>query len=171
MKLAPETPWGEVPAEVGGLRMAPVQLDAVTEVLPIGGAGVSAALKAAIGVGLPEPGRSAAGNVRIVWFGREAALIIGASIDVEEAFCVDQSDGWAALEMSGAVREVVARLCPLDLRETSFPPGATARTLLNHVGVSLTRTEPDRWLLLAPRTMAGTVLEELTAAAAMVAAR
>ena len=171
MKLAPATPWGEIPVEVGGLRIAPVPLDAITEVLPIGGADVSAALEAAIGVGFPEPGCSAAGEVRIVWSGREAALVLGASVHVEGALCVDQSDGWAALEMSGAVREALARLCPLDLRETSFPPGATARTLLNHVGVSLTRTGPDRWLLLAPRSMAGTVLEEITVAAAMVAAR
>ena len=87
----------------------------------------------------------------------DAALVLGARVEIEGAVCVDQSDGLAALELEGSVREVLARLCPIDLRERAFPEGATARTLLNHVHVSLTRVSGGTWLVLMPRSMAGTV--------------
>lgn len=172
MRLAPESPWAEVPDQVGELRLAPVTLDRAIEVLPLGDPDLTPALEAAVGLAFPEPGRSAAqGDVRVLWFGRDAALVLGATVEIEGTICVDQSDAWAALEMSGAVREVLARLCPLDLRERSFAEGATARTLLDHIAISLTRTARDRWLLLVPRTMTGTVLTALTDAAVRLAAR
>jgi sarcosine oxidase subunit gamma len=69
------------------------------------------------------------------------------------------------------VREVLARLCPLDLRDGSFPVWAAARSLLNNVPVVLGRVSEGGWLLLAPISMAGTVLEELAEAARGVASR
>ncbi len=107
----------------------------------------------------------------MVWSAREAALVLGAAVEVEGAICVDQSDGWAALRLGGEVRGVLARLCPLDLRERSFPVGMAARSLLNQVGILLVRVSEGEWLLLAPRSMAGTVLEELSRAARNLAAR
>jgi sarcosine oxidase subunit gamma len=150
-----------------------MELGPVTEVLAVGGADLSGPLKDAVGVGWPAPGRSEAaeGGVRVVWSGREAVLVLGAAVEIDGALCVDQSDGWAALELTGAVRDVLARLCPLDLRGRSFPVGAAARSLLNHVPALLVRTSEEGWLVLAPRSMAGTVLEELTEAARGVAAR
>ena len=172
MRLAEEHPWGEVPSEIGGLTLKAVPLDCVTEVLAIDGADPAAALRAEVGVGIPEPGRTeAAAGVCAVWSGRGAALILGARVDVSGALCVDQSDGWAALRLGGTVRHVLARLCPLDLRDLSFPAGAAARSLLNHVAVVLARVSGEEWLLLVPRSMAGTVLEEIVAAARSVAAR
>lgn len=172
MKILAERAWPEVPATVGELQLAAVAIDEITEVLPIGDADVSGGLRAAIGIGFPKKGRSeAAEGVRVVWSGREAALVLGARIEIDGAVCVDQSDGWAALRLGGAVREVLARLCPLDLREGSFPVGMAARSLLNHVPVLLNRVGEGEWLLLVPSSMAGTVLEELTGAARGVAAR
>ena len=172
MRLAPASPWAGVPEWVGTLRLEPVAVEAATEVLPVGGADVSVGLERTLGVRFPGPGRSlSAGGVRVLWFGRETALVLGARVEVEGALCVDQSDGWAALQLSGAVRQVLARLCPLDLRDVPFPAGAAARTLLNHVEVCLTRVEQDGWLLLVPRSMTGTVLEEIVAAAEAAAGR
>ena len=172
MRLAPEEVWAEVPGEAGALTLEAVALDRVTEVLPIAEADVSEVLREKIGVGLPGPGRTeAAGDVRVVWSGREAALVVGAAVEVEGALCVDQSDGWAALRLGGEVRDVLARLCPLDLREESFPVASSARSLLRHVHVLLARVSEGEWLLLVPRSMAGTVLEELTEAARGLAAR
>jgi sarcosine oxidase subunit gamma len=172
MRLGSEAPWGELPQEVGGLTLAAVALDRVTEVLAIGGADLSEAFREAVGVGLPAVGRTeAADGVRVVWSGREAVLVLGAAVEVEGALCVDQSDGWVGLELEGGVREVLARLCPLDLRDGSFPVGAAARSLLNHVPVLLARVSEGGWLLLAPSSMAGTVLEELAEAARGVASR
>lgn len=172
MRLAAEQAWAEVPRNVGGLKLEAVALDRVTEVLPLTGGDVSEALRAEVGVGVPGPGRTeAAGDVRVVWSGREAALVLGAAVEVEGAVCVDQSDGWAGLRLGGEVRGVLARLCPLDLREQSFPVGSAARSLLRHVHVLLARVSEREWLLLVPRSMAGTVLEELSEAARGLAAR
>ncbi len=172
MRLSPLDPYEAGPYEVGAFRLEALGLGQMTEVLPIGGADVGQAMQAAIGIGFPSPGESSvAADVRVLWFGRDAALVIGASVEIEGALCVDQSDGWAALELGGNVRDVLARLCPLDLRDESFPVGATARTLLNHVAVSLTRMERERWLLLAPRSYAATVRDKLERAAIAVAAR
>ena len=172
VKLAPEAPWHGVPERVGNLRLAQVPLGHAPEILPLGNVDVSRALEETLGLTFPEPGRSAAeGGVRVIWFGRQSALVLGAAIDVEGAVCVDQSDAWAALELSGTVREVLARLCPLDLRDRSFAVDATARTLLHHVGISLTRVSQDHWLLLVPRTMTGSVLTAVTDAATGLAAR
>ncbi len=172
MRLAPSAPYETGHFEVGALRLAAVPLDAATEILPIGGADIGDAMLAVTGVGFPAPTESSlAGDVRVLWFGRDAALVIGARVEIDGALCVDQSDAWVALELSGGVRDVLARLCPLDLREGSFAVGATARTLLNHVGVSLTRTSGEEWLLLVPRSCAGTVWDELVTAARLVAAR
>ena len=172
MRLAAESAWGDVPVAVGSLRLREVELGAVTEVLPLAGKDVSAALEQAVGVGFPGPGTSnSTGNIRVLWAGREAALVIGARLELDGAVCVDQSDGWAALELQGAVRSVLARLCPLDLREGQFPTGATARSLLNQVTVSLTRIGDECWLLLVPRSMTGTVLDEIVTTAESVAAR
>lgn len=172
MKLAPQNAWGEIPADTGGLRIAPIELDSVTEVMVLDATVASLELEKALGLALPEPSRSASkGEVRVLWSGRESVLALGSLVEIEGAVCVEQSDGWAALELSGPVREVLARLCPLDLRDAAFPPGATARTLLHQVGVSLTRLDDEWWLLLVPRTMTGTVLTDLCAAAVRVAAR
>lgn len=172
MRLSAEGAWGDVPAMAGGLKIEAPALGRVTEVLAIGSADVSGRLRDAIGLGWPPAGRSEAkGGIRVIWSGRQAVFVLGAAVDIDGALCVDQSDGWAALELTGEVREVLARLCPLDLRDGSFPAGSAARSLLNHVPVLLTRTSEKTWLLLAPRSMAGTVLEEIVGAAEGVAAR
>ena len=123
--------------------------------------------------GWPEPNRSRAeGDVRAIWAGIGQALWLGPGPEVESAAVVDQTDGWAALSFEGpAHREVLARLCPVDLRDTVFPVDGTARTLLGHVPVSLTRTGAAAWLVLAPRSMARTVWDDLEAAIGRRAAR
>jgi len=85
---------------------------------------------------------------------------------------VDQGDGIAAVRLEGGgARDVLARLVPLDLRDGSFPEGATARTLLNHMAVTLTRVGAEAWEILAMRSMAATLVRELAEAMRHVAAR
>ena len=171
-RLIASEAWPGLPERAGRLRLSTPAEVPVAQILPFRGQDVSDELRQKAGVGFPAPGRSeAAGERRIVWSGRDEALLLGPSVSLEGAACIDQSDGWAALEIGGEVRSTLARLCPLDLRERMFPEGQTARTLLNHVAVSLTRTGSEAWLLLVPRSMAGTVLDELVEAARGVAAR
>jgi sarcosine oxidase subunit gamma len=172
VKLAAADPWVDLPAEVGALSLRPVDPGPVTEVLKLPGRDLDAGLRAALGVGAPGPGRSVAqGGIRILWSGLDAVLVLGARVDVDGAVCVDQGDAWAALTLSGNVRTVLARLCPLDLREDAFPAGAMARSLLGHVGMVLAYLPGGKWLLLVPRSMTTTVAHDLVEAAEGVAAR
>ncbi|MFP4404374.1 MAG: hypothetical protein ACLFPZ_02115, partial [Rhodosalinus sp.] len=66
---------------------------------------------------------------------------------------------------------VLARLVPLDLRPQAFPVGAVARTLLGHMHAGVLRTRPATLRLLAFRSMAGTLVQELRGAMEGVAAR
>ena len=92
--------------------------------------------------------------------------------DLKCAAVIDQSDAWASVVLRGSSAvDVLARLVPTDLRPTVFGAGATARTLVGHMSVSITRTEADAFLILVFRSMAQTLIEEITEAMEAVAAR
>ena len=84
------------------------------------------------GLGWPAPGQVIAqGSARAQWFGLDLALLIGAAPEAglaRHAALTDQSDAWAVLRLEGAgAGDVLARLTPLDLRESVFGTGRTAR--------------------------------------------
>ncbi len=82
------------------------------------------------------------------------------------AYLTDQSDNWVRLSVSGAqCREVLARICPVDLHETKFPTGKVVRTLMAHQGVIIYRQGDGSFHLLAPRSSARSFLQALEAAA------
>lgn len=129
--------------EAAGCTLEPLDLGPLAAILPYPGrtAAVDAALRAR-GLGLPEPGVSLElADTRILWAGREAALLIGtAPPELPDAAVIDQTDGWAGLSLAGPAAEaVLARLVPVDLRASAFPEGATARTLLGHLPVLILR--------------------------------
>ena len=129
--------------ETAGCTLEPLDLGPMAAILPYPGraAAVDAALRAR-GLGLPAPGGSfELADTRILWSGREAALLIGtAPPELPDAAVIDQTDGWAGLSLAGPGAEaVLARLVPIDLRTASFPEGATARTLLSHLPVLILR--------------------------------
>ena len=88
------------------------------------------------------------------------------------AAVTDQADGVAAVKIEGdAAEAVLARLVPLDLRAASFKRGHTARSLVNHMTASITRLGPKSFEVMVMRSMAQTLVHELTEAAEGVAAR
>ncbi|MWD26516.1 sarcosine oxidase subunit gamma [Aquicoccus sp. SCR17] len=137
---------------------------------------LSEALRAAHGLDWPGPGEtSGEGAARLIWFDRAHGLLMGvapAPALAEHAALTDQSDAWALVRLEGeGAAEVLARLTPLDLRESEFPVGRTARSLLGHMQGSITRLEPRVYQLMVFRSMAGTLVHELTTAMEQVAAR
>lgn len=112
-------------------------------------------LAAVLGGGLPAPRGSAvgAGGVTCAWLapgewlilGPEAALApladrLDAAWQVTTALVTDHSHAAASFILTGpAGRDRLAAVCPLDLRDGSFPPGAVARSLLNGTGLFLAR--------------------------------
>lgn len=134
---------------------------------------VSAALKSQLGLTLPALGRrKAAGDVICQWNGHDA-WIVSAQVALDGfAAVTDQSDGYATLEIAGAsVEEVLARLVPLDLRSTSFKVNHTARSLLGHLPVSITRTGPQAFEVMVMRSMAASLVHDLQVAMTGLAAR
>ncbi|MGR3662489.1 MAG: sarcosine oxidase subunit gamma [Paracoccaceae bacterium] len=96
--------------------------------------------------------------------GPEAQKLKGAALS-------DQTDGWSRMQVKGENSvAVLARLVPVDLRDATFKRSHTARTKLFHVGLSITRTGENQFELLVFRSMAKTVVDELSVAMKSVAA-
>ena len=171
--LIAKTPFdGRLPLEIGPNRLTEVHPEAITWISPLKGqmAKVSRALDKQIGADFPSPNTHAKG---IVWFGPDQALVLGAALKpIAGAAMVDQSSAWAVCALEGPqAAEVLARLVPIDLRDTAFGVGAAARTLLGHMNCMLMRTETERFEILVFRSMAATCAHELERAMTMLAAR
>lgn len=169
---------GLLPIAHGGLTLTQPELGVLTALAPWRGKvdALSAAVKSAHGLALPAPGRATGGaRARCLWFGRDLYLLAGPAPDAglaRHAALTDQSDAWAAMVLDGAgTRDVLARLCPLDLRSRVFRRGHSARSLIGHVNVSLTRIDEDAFLILGFRSMAHTLVHELETAMRSVTAR
>lgn len=166
-----------LPLSIAASRLEALEPGSLTSISPLEGLEkLREAFEAAQGFALPEPGKSStSGNARCLWFGRSEFLLVGPVPDAgvaKTAAIVDQSDAWYAVALSGASAEdVLARLVPLDIRQPSFPVGATARTQLQHMNVSLTRLDQNRFMILAFRSLAGTLVHDLKRAMEGIAAR
>ena len=97
-----------------------------------------------------------------------AKALLGAATTKVVAM-TDQSDAWAALSLSGgSARIVLEHLCQLDCRDTAMPQGATARTIMAHLGVILLRQRdtdegtPCFWMF-TPRSSAQSFLDSVMA--------
>ncbi len=160
---------GLLPIEIGWVRLDETDLGALTSLSPYKDKQkeLSDTLSAAYGVVYPAPNQSdVAEQAQILWFGRDMALLAGVVPEAAlgaHAALTDQSDAWAAVILSGPEADsVLARLVPIDLRLHAFPNGRTARTLLGHMNVSITRTDANAFQILVFRSMAGTLVHELS---------
>lgn len=179
-RLIATTPCaGLLPLAIGSVTLTEVDAGPVTLIAPYDGAqkATSDALKAAVGMGFPAPnrtlGQTQGKRPRIVWCGMGQAVLMGANCpDLPQAAVVDQSDAWAIVRIDGAeAAAVLARLTPIDLRDSQFKRGHTARTLVAHMTVSVTRVGAQTYEVMAMRSMAGTLVHDLEQAAKNVAAR
>ncbi len=176
VKLLPRSPCADLlPRTVGTITMSEVLLDRVMSVAPFAGQAkpTSAALKDQIGLGLSAPGRAVSNRrARVIWAGQRMWLV-AADVSLDGLAAVtDQSDAWAILRIEGAgVEDVLARLVPIDLRASTFKGGHTARTMLGHMSVGITRVGAQAFEVMAMRSMAATLVHDLQVAAENVAAR
>src|SRR6056297_1848096 len=111
------------------------------------------ALKAAAGADLPEPrGIETAGDRAVAWMSPDELLILGAygeaqglrdalekGLAGEHALVADVSDARALLRVSGGVgaREVIAKLCPVDMAPEAFGPGQFRRTRMAQIPAAI----------------------------------
>ncbi len=79
---------------------------------------------------------------------------------------VDVSDARAAFTVAGAgAREVLARLCPVDLHPDAFGPGELRRTRAAQVAAAFWMDEAGAFTLVCFRSVAGYVQDLLTLSA------
>jgi len=163
-----ERDWldGQLPREVGPVTLHGVTMGPMWSVSPFAGqqAACVAAL-AKIAVAWPARGRATAGAM---WFGLDQVMVQGAVMPAMPAAVTDQSDAWACICVKGDAVAVLARLVPVDLRA---PEGTVWRTLVGHMTAHITCVAEDAYDVMVMRSMAGTLLHDLTTAAQAVAAR
>ncbi|APH53396.1 Sarcosine oxidase gamma subunit [Granulibacter bethesdensis] len=131
------------------------------------------------GISLPETGkRSAVPGMEVLWNGSEQYLVIGHDPDQalasgiqaavgRNASVTEQSDGRVIFYLSGtAIRDVLAKLVPIDLHPRSFGPEHTAITTMAHVTVQIWRSDQVNGFHLAiPRSYAEYAIAMMTEAA------
>ena len=174
VRLLAKTPCdGLLPLTIGAVTLAEIETGPIFSVSPFEGQekAVSNALKASYGTALPAPNRTTSkGEARVIWSGRGQALMLGLVPQVSGAALTDQSDAWCCVEIAGAgVEDVLARVTPIDTG--AMKRGHTARTLVQHINVVLTRTGANRFEVMAMRSMAHTLVHDLERAMTGVAAR
>lgn len=178
-ELAAKSPCdGLLPLSIGDCAVEELSPGALTALAPYRGEDKALAqvLKARHNLLMPQPGRATGKEgARAIWFGQRMILLIGPEPDeslAQYAAVTDQSDAWAVVRLQGAgARDVLARLTPVDLRETQFKRGHTARTDLRHMMASLTRIGPESYMIMVFRGFAETLVHDLRSAMQSVAAR
>lgn len=134
------------------------------------------ALKKAHDLAMPAIGRtSTKGGLRMIWTGRGQHMLLGdkpaARSLARVSSLTDQTGGWAVMALTGAsAAEILARVCPLDLRGTTFKRGHTARTEVAHMMAVVTRLN-DGFEIMVMRSFAATLVHHLGQAMESVAAQ
>ena len=160
--LIARTPLADLlPVTIEGITISEVVHDRLTLIAPFRGRAVE---------GFPAPNRTTPTSI---WVGQGQALFLGDPPEVGAAAAViDHTDAHAVARIDGVgVEDVLARLVPIDLRQPGFAVGHTARTLLGHMTASVTRRGDQAFEVMVMRSMAQTLVHDLTRAARGVALR
>ena len=110
-----------------------------------------------------------------LWFDHAHIALMGVEPSaklLQYAAVTDVSDGWCIVDISGPeVRDVLARVTPLDMRSKSFKTGMTQRSMLMHMQASISCLGKSHFRVMVFRSMALTVVHDLAVAMESVAAR
>ncbi|TDT75076.1 sarcosine oxidase subunit gamma [Litoreibacter halocynthiae] len=158
--IAKSAAEGLLPVTIGTMTLTELPLRKMHSIAPFKGAEVSAALKKATGVSLPDTGRATAkDDVEILWTARGQYFLIGATPPKLPAAITDQSDAWCSVVLSGeSAPQVMARVCPLDLGQMG--EGDVARSLVGHMTAIIVK-RADGFEIMVFRAFAKTLTHEL----------
>ncbi|MCA1442613.1 sarcosine oxidase subunit gamma [Ensifer sp. IC4062] len=77
-------------------------------------------------------------------------------------YIVDQSEARVLFRLSGpSTRRILAKGIGLDLHPTAFAVGTSANAFCGHIAVNLARTGEDAFELIAPRSFAESLFDDL----------
>ncbi len=136
----------------------------------------AAVLYAEMGLQWPETHKMRrAGASYALWFDHAHIALMGVEPSaklLQYAAVTDVSDGWCIVDISGPeVRDVLARVTPLDMRIKSFKTGMTQRSMLMRMQASISCLGKSHFRVMVFRSMALTVVHDLAVAMESVAAR
>jgi sarcosine oxidase subunit gamma len=141
---------------------------------------VKAAVKKAVGLGIPAQRQALMGQgCAVLWMSPDELLLICAYTEVtqtittlEEALkgqhflAVNVSDARCFLRISGAgAREVLAKLCPVDLAPHAFTPGMFRRTRMAQIPAAFWLDDAGTFHLICFRSVADYAFNLLKTAA------
>lgn len=141
---------------------------------------MKSAVKAVTGLGLPKQGGvETKGDLAVAWMSPDELLIVCAYADAQahvaalskslasvHALAVNVSDARSVVRVSGAgARDVLAKLCPVDLSPEAFGAGMMRRTRLAQVAAAFWMSGADTFDVICFRSVADYVFETLAVAA------
>jgi sarcosine oxidase subunit gamma len=146
----------------------------------LGAAPMKKAVKAATGLGLPGQREIVQdGETAVAWMSPDELLVlcaydgvadtldaIGKALGKEHALAVNVSDARASFRISGPkAREVLAKLCPVDLAPDVFAPGMFRRTRMAQVAAAIWLPDAETVQIVCFRSQARYVFDLLSVAA------
>jgi sarcosine oxidase subunit gamma len=139
-------------SNAAGVTLSELRGFQLVQVMARRGQAEAMAAAAASRFGAPAPTRPEAviaNDTILIWSGPDQFLALSArstnAPDARQIFAgpasiSDQSDGRALLRLAGPrARDLLAKVCSLDLHPASFPEGAAAATSIDHTGINLWR--------------------------------
>lgn len=141
---------------------------------------VMQALGQVSGIDMPGPGETAAqGALRLCWMSPDEALLLcpyaearaivahlERALHTTHALIVNVSDARAAFDLSGAhARDVLAKLCPVDLASEAFGESSFRRTRMAQVPAAFWLTGAEQFRIVTFRSHARYLFDLLVTAA------
>jgi len=134
------------------------------------------AIEKNLGADWPTIGRSTSSSMGYQFLGVQSDMIFAyfdhpggladksiLSLLEDNAFCTDQSDAWAMVQISGeGVYAALERICPLNIAPDVFEVGAVARTSMEHLGVIIFKTDENTFVLMGATSSADDLLHAVT---------
>ncbi len=179
VELAARTPLDGYRASFDGLALVEAPTRSIVSI-----AGRAERARDAFGVELPDIGHwtdtAFGGGGRLLGLQRDQWFLAFEPSDVPESdvrdalgdgpAVTDQSDAWAALQLEGPnAVAMLERTCRLDLHGEALAPGRVVRTAMDHLSVVIVRETDERFVLMSPRSSAGSFLHAMTMSALNVA--
>ena len=98
--------------------------------------------------------------------GLDAEANIAERFNAPSAYYTDQSDTWAMIRLSGECsRDVLERICPIDLDPSVFTLGSVSKTIMEHIGTTIYRDGDDSYVLLIMRSFGRSMLHAIEVSA------
>ena len=177
--IVKESPLGGAEHEFDGVTVSEVVDQSLVMIaMPNGKAEeIEAAMSKSCGLSVPAMGQStqsADGSITLwrlqknqvlayyAYESADAEANIAERFNAPSAYYTDQSDTWAMIRVSGErSRDILERICPIDLEPSVFTLGSVSRTIMEHIGTIIYRDGDDSYVLLTMRSFGRSMLHAI----------